>query len=213
MGIIKDEKTPGGQFTGINNYNSSISGKRLEILHDLIPGVQRVHILYDGETEISKLGLNKTIKTAGELSIPIKVWDVSEPESLKYVEGNLKKDDALFILPSFRIETMTDRLVQLANTYRIPTMGIYEHEVKKGFLVSYGTSFRDQGYQAARYVSLIIQGNAPGNLPVQMPDNIRFLVNKQEQDFLSVKLNEDLLRIAEYDSVNKKGSSKNEDTY
>lgn len=206
MGIIKENKKPGGQFTGIDNYHSSISGKRLGILHDLIPTIQRVHILYDDDTEISKRGLNKTLESAKELSISVNVWNVGEVNFFPNLEKELKKNDALFILPSFRIESMTDMLVQLANTYRIPTMGIYEHEIKKGFLASYGTSFRDQGYQAARYVSLIIKGNSPGKLPVEMPDNIRFLVNKQEQDVLGIQLNQDLLKIAEFSGTNKKGS-------
>jgi putative ABC transport system substrate-binding protein len=208
MGMIKDEKAPGGQFTGINNYHTSISGKRLEILVDLIPSIQRVHILYDNESEISKLSLQKTLEAANELSVSVKPWNVSDADFPKNLEKDLKKNDALFLLPSFRIESMTDQLVNIENNYRIPTMGIYEHEVKNGFLLSYGTSFKDQGYQAARYVSLLIKGNSPGELPVEMPDNIRFLVNKQEQDLLGIHFNQDLLKIAEFSDVNKKGSNK-----
>lgn len=208
IGIIQSEKTPGGQFTGINNFHASISGKRLETLYNLIPSIKRVHILYDDETEISRLGLNNTLDAAEKLSLTVKVWNAADKTMLKQLEKNLTKNDALFILPSFRIESMTDTLVKMANRHHLPTMGIYEYEVKKGFLASYGTSLSDQGFQAARYVSLILKGNSPREMPVEMPDNIRFLINKQEQNLLGIPLNQDLLKIAEFRGADRRGLEK-----
>ncbi|UAC48767.1 hypothetical protein K6959_01990 [Bacillus aquiflavi] len=54
LGLINDYRSPGGQYTGINNYHTSISGKRLELFKELIPSLKRVHLLYDEEIEVSR---------------------------------------------------------------------------------------------------------------------------------------------------------------
>ncbi|PLR83662.1 ABC transporter substrate-binding protein [Bacillus sp. V33-4] len=197
IGLIKDYKSPGGQFTGINNYHTSISGKRMEIFHDLVPSIQRFHVLYDEEIETSRLSLEKTREAAGELSIMIIPGNVGEPDFFQKIETNLRKGDAIIILPGFRIESLTNEIVQLSKKYGLPVMGLYEQEVKEGYLASYGASFYDQGYQSARYVSLIIQGNSPRDIPVELPDSIRFLVNRQVQEELGINLNKNLLYIAD----------------
>lgn len=198
LGIIQDETNPGGMFTGVNNYNSGISAKRIEILRDLLPTIHQVHVLYDENTEISKLSLKETMETAKVLSIPCREWNVAEPFFYENLKKDLKKNDAILVLPGFRIESMADSLASLSNQKKIPLMGIYEFEVRKGFLASYGTSLDDQGYQAARYVSLIMKGNSPAHLPVEYPDQIRFIMNKNVQESLGVPLNPNLLNLAEF---------------
>ena len=111
---------------------------------------------------------------------------------------NADKNDAILVLPSFRIESLTDKIVALTVDKHIPSMGLYDFEAEKGLLASYGASFYSQGYQASRFVSLILQGNKPGDLPVELPDGIRFVINQQTKDSLGVSYNEDLLFIADF---------------
>jgi putative tryptophan/tyrosine transport system substrate-binding protein len=207
IGLIQSYKIPGGEFTGINNDQVSISGKRLEILHDLIPSIKRVQVLYDKSNEISRLSLKETIAASKKLSIPIQVWDVSDPGFKEGLQTDLTKNDALFLLPGFRIENKISEWVQLANKRKLPIMGIYEHEVKKGILASYGASLSDQGYQSARFVSLILKGNLPSDLPVELPDSIRLIVNKNQIQSLGVTVNRDLLYIADLIGTDKKEGS------
>lgn len=210
IGLIKSYKKPGGLFTGINNDQASISGKRLEILHDLVPSIQRVHVLYDQNTDISKLSLKATVAAAAKLAIDTKVWNVSDNNFQNEFQMDLKPHDALLLLPGYKIENMTSEIVQLSKQHELPVMGIYEHEVKKGFLASYGASFTDQGYQAARFVSLIIKGNSPSDLPVELPDSFRFIVNKNVQNSYNISLNKDLLYIAEFIETDKQAGGDQE---
>jgi putative ABC transport system substrate-binding protein len=207
IGLIQSYKIPGGEFTGINNDLVTISGKRLEILHDLIPSIKRVQVLYDKSNEISQLSLKETIAAAKKLSIPIKIWNVSDQGFKQSLQMDVTKNDALFLLPGFRIENMTSVWVGLANKRKLPIMGIYEHEVKKGILASYGASLSDQGYQSARFVSLILKGNRPSDLPVELPDSIRFNINKNQIQSLGVPVNHDLLYIADFIGTDKKQGS------
>ncbi len=198
IGIIKEYRSPGGLFTGINNYHTSISGKRLELLHDLVPSVKRFHVLYDENTKVSLLSLENTKEAATKLSLQIIPINVSEPDFLTHLEKNLQKNDALLMLPGFRIESLTGEIAEFSQKNKIPSMGLYGNEVEEGILASYGVSFYDQGYQSARYVSLIIQGNSPSEIPVELPDTVRFYINKSVSDELRVELNHELIPIANF---------------
>jgi len=197
LGLIKDYKSPGGMFTGINNYHASISGKRLEMLTSLVPNIKKVHVIYDSKIDVSKLSLKETRIAANALGVEIAPCDASSKECMDRLWRTGKQGEAILILPSFRIESLTEDIVKLTEEKKIPAMGLYDFEVKMGLLASYGSSFHSQGYQAARFVSLILQGNKPGELPVELPDGIRFVVNQQTKDALGIRYNEDLLKLAE----------------
>lgn len=196
LGLIKDYKSPGGIFTGINNYHASISGKRLEMLTSLIPAIDKVHVVYDSKIDVSKLSLEETKNAARKLGVDIAPCDASK-ECLDTLWKSAGNGEAILVLPSFRIESLTEEIVELTSEKKIPAMGLYDFEAEKGLLASYGSSFYSQGYQAARFVSLILQGNKPRDLPVELPDGIRFVVNQQTKDALGVSYNEDLLHIAD----------------
>ncbi|WP_312474062.1 ABC transporter substrate-binding protein [Neobacillus sp.] len=196
MGIIKDYRLPGGLFTGINNYHTNLSGKRLELFHDLVPSIQRFHILYDENIEVSKLSLENTKQASEKLSLKILPCNVSDPSFKSKLKGSLQKNDALLILPGFRMESLTKEMAQFSRDNKVPAMGIYEQEA--GVLASYGASFFDQGYQAARFVSLIIQGNSPAEIPVELPDRFRFIVNQHVKNELGIELNKNLIHIPDF---------------
>jgi len=197
LGLIEDYKSPGGLFTGINNYHESISGKRLEMLTSLVPQIERVHVIFDSKIEVSKLSLQETRAAAMRLGVTVAQCDASSNECLDTLWKSAGKKDAILVLPSFRIESLTGEIVKLTEEKKIPAMGLYDFEAEKGLLASYGASFHSQGYQASRFVSLILQGNKPADLPVELPDGIRFVINQQTKDSLGVTYNQDLLYIAD----------------
>lgn len=203
IGIIDDYRSPGGSFTGINNYHTSLSGKRLELLHDLVPSIERVLVIYDQDVDVSRLSLQKTIEAAEALSIKIIPFNVSNKDYKDLMERTVQKNDALLILPSFRIESLTKEIVSFSKEYAIPVMGIYEHEVEAGYLASYGSSFFDQGYHSSRFVSSILQGNSPSQIPTELPDTVRFLINKEVTDKLNIHVSKELIPMAEF--INEKG--------
>ncbi|WP_017756803.1 ABC transporter substrate-binding protein [Calidifontibacillus oryziterrae] len=207
VGIINDYRSPSGNFTGINNYHTSLSAKRLELLRDLVPSINRVFAIYDQQIEISKLSLQNTIDAGNLLAIEVIPCDVSQENYKEILEKNVGTNDALFILPGYRIESITEDIVNFSQKHQLPVMGIYEHEVESGYMASYGTSFYDQGYQAARFVSSIIQGNSPSQLPVEPPDTLRFLVNKQVVEDYNLEINQNLIYIAEFVDTREKGEN------
>ena len=87
LGLIDDYRSPGGIFTGINNYHASISGKRLELLTSLVPSIKEVYVIYDSKIDVSELSLKETQSAARELGIPIKPCDVSSKNCLEKLKA------------------------------------------------------------------------------------------------------------------------------
>lgn len=206
IGLIKDYRSPSGNFTGISNYHTSLSGKRLELLHHLVPSAKRFFVLYDKKMKVSVLSLENTMVAAKRLSLPVIPVDVSDQEFTLFVSRNVQKNDALLILPSFRTESLTNELADVIKENKVPVMGIYGNEVEEGILASYGASFEEQGYQAARYVSRIIQGNSPSGLPVELPDTIHFFINSKVKDELGIEINNEMANLAEFIHPDRKGA-------
>lgn len=197
LGLIEAYSLPGEKFTGINNFHMNLSAKRLEMFADLVPQMERVVVLYNKNIDISAMSLKIVEETANILGIAIHPHDVQVDPSLQNLESLLTNKDGIMILPSYQIEAMVNEIARLARKLKLPSMGIYDHEVEAGYLFGYGASYYGQGYQAARYVSLILQGNDPGTIPVELPDSIQFFVNEDVQSELNIEINEDLLKLAE----------------
>lgn len=196
-GIIERYQAPGGMFTGIANHHLNLSAKRLELFKDALPELEEIVLLYNASIDISERSLRVATDTAEQLNLTVKAFDAGEEldvEALDEVTGN---QTGLMTLPSFVIEGMTEELSTFASERSLPLMGIYDDEAAAGFLMSYGSSFYDQGYQAARQISLILQGNDPSAIPVELPDQLFFYVNDEVADRLHLQLNEDVMRLAE----------------
>ncbi|MFJ7726420.1 ABC transporter substrate-binding protein [Neobacillus sp. NPDC097160] len=205
IGLIKDYRSPGGNFTGINNYHTRLSGKRLELLSQLVPATKRYFVLYDQEIKVSVLGLENTIEASKNLALLVIPVNVSDPTFTDFLSRNLHHDDALLLVPGFRTESLTEKIAHIIKENKIPTMGIYGNEVGDSILASYGSSFRDQGYQSARYVSRIIQGNSPADLPVELPDSIHFFINTKVKKELGIELNSEMTNLAEFMKPDREG--------
>lgn len=197
LGVIEDYRSPGTLFTGVNNYHTKISGKRLELLHELIPDLNIVHILYDNTIAASIKSLEETKKAANILGIDIKVWDINGDEYKKNIRKTMNKNDAIMTLLGFRLESLTKEIVDLSNQFNLPVMGTTKYEVEQGFFAAFGTSAYEEGEQSAHFVSLIIQGNTPSEIPVELPDDMRLMVNKELANEMHISLDSDTLHIAE----------------
>lgn len=197
VGLIDDFFRPGGLFTGINNHHTSISAKRLELLTELVPTTKRVFTVYDETVELSRFSLDEAEAAAKKLSIEVIPINISDEFYEQKIKENHRDGDALLILPGYKIEALTDELVKITRGCKLPAMALYKHEVEAGFLAGHGASFYEQGNQAARYVSSIIQGNSPSEMPVELPDEIRFMINKEVSDELGVVLDKKWLVQAE----------------
>lgn len=196
-GIIESYEQPGTVFTGVANHHLNLSAKRLELFTDAIPEMEDVIVLYNEDIDISNRSLDVTAEAAETLGVRIVPFDVGSDLDLTALADHAGANTGLLTLPSFIIEGMTDELVDVSMAHDLPLMGIYDDEVADGFLMAYGSSFYDQGYQAARQISLILGGNEAGTIPVELPDRLLFQVNGDTAARIGVSIDRDVMRLAD----------------
>lgn len=179
QGLVESLRRPGGNLTGVDNYDAELAGKRLELLQKLLPNVRQVMVVYDPAVPPALPGLRVVENTAPRLGIGVIKEAVASREDIHRLSLRLGRGtaDAILLMPSFRLEALAGEIAGMAKTCRLPVMGVNEHEAEYGCLAAYGMSFTDQGRQAARLVDKILAGQRPEKIPVETPENIELVVN------------------------------------
>lgn len=197
-GLIKSFLQPGIHITGVDNYHAELAGKRLELLKKLLPSIRRVAVVYDPQVPPGYQSLRIVREMANILGIEIGTIEISSKEEMtqKLRPDKLQGFDALLPFSSFFIEAITHDLLVISLENRIPVMGIYGQDSDNGFFASYGVSMEDQGYQGARLVAKVLDGQKPENIPVETPDNLDLIINLRTARILGLELSQNGLSLA-----------------
>jgi len=178
-GIVASLARPGGNITGLANLTPELSGKRLELLSEVIPRLSRVAIFGTSSQEghartIKELDFAaKAIKTQTQYFDATKISDVETAFRAAVKE----RDDAALTLTSPILRAARARVAEFAVKYKLPTIYNDIQFVEAGGLLYYGVSFYDLDRHAAIYVDKILKGAKPADLPVEQPKKFDFVVN------------------------------------
>jgi putative ABC transport system substrate-binding protein len=178
-GFVDSLARPAGNATGFTSYEYSMSGKWLDLLKEIAPGIKRVAVLRD-PTISAGIGQFGAIQTAApsfgvELS-PINVRDVTETERA-VTEFARSGNGGLIVTPSASALAHRDLIITLAARHHLPTVYYARFWVAGGGLASYGPDYIDQYRRAAGYVDRILKGEQPADLPVQAPTTYELAIN------------------------------------
>lgn len=197
-GLINSFLQPGLHITGVDNYHAELAGKRLELLKKLLPSTKRVAVVYDPQVPPGYQSLKIIREAANVLGLEIGTIEISSKEEMigKLQPDNLRGYDVLLPLSSFFIEAISNDLLSISIANRIPVMGIYGQDSDSGFFASYGVSMENQGYQGARLVAKVLDGQRPEQIPVETPDNLDLIVNLRTAEKLGLELSETGLSLA-----------------
>ncbi|AFL98933.1 MULTISPECIES: ABC transporter substrate-binding protein [Desulfitobacterium] len=190
LGLVKSYAQPGGKITGVDNYYLQLSGKRLEYFKRLLPGVQKVMVLYDKTitpVDPSIDFLNRVASQFDMTVIPVGVEN--EVEALNAISGIEPGEvDGVMLLCSLLMESVTDSISPLIQEKMLPSFGVSANQTKKGFLASYGMDYREQGIQASRIVAKILQGQDPAAIPVEAPARVDFIINTKAAEAFEAEI-------------------------
>jgi putative ABC transport system substrate-binding protein len=176
-GIVKSLARPGGNVTGLSMSNSDLESKRIEVLKDAAPALSRVIILHD--PSMGREGIPEALAAARALVIEPLIVDTSDPTQFEPLFADAAKRGAngLSTTASPFLNFHRKRLIELAATYRLPSIWEGTAYVRDGGLLSYGPSFPDMYRRSAGYVAKILNGAKPAELPVQQPIRFELAVN------------------------------------
>jgi putative ABC transport system substrate-binding protein len=178
-GLVASYASSQNNLTGISSFSGLLTGKRLELLQEVAPGIKRVLALVAPQERVAEVSFQALAEAAPKLGIELVRHDVSSKEELAQRLKALPKGavDAIYFVPSTLVGTNIELLVHKAKDDRIPLAVTETSMVERGALVSYGADFRLLGLQAAKLVAKIMQGAKPAELPIQTPEQMVLTLN------------------------------------
>ncbi len=178
-GFIASYASSQNNVTGITSYAGLLTGKRLEILQEIAPGIKRVLVLVAPQEKVAEMSFQFLTEAAPKFGIELLRHDVSSKEELEQKLKAVPKGavDAIYYNPSNLVGACLDLLVRKAKEDRIPLAVTDLSMVQQGALVSYGPDMRLLGTQAAKLVAKILKGEKPSEMPIQTPEQLPLAIN------------------------------------
>jgi putative ABC transport system substrate-binding protein len=198
-GYVDSVARPGGNATGFLLFEYGTSGKWLELLKEIAPGVTRVAVIRDAAIAagIGQLAAIQSVAPSFGVELtPLNVRDAAEIERAVTVFAKSSKGGLILTGSSLAL-VHRDLIITLAARHKLPAVYNSRLYVVSGGLISYGPEFTDQYRQAAGYVDRILKGEKPGDLPVQAPTKYELLINLKTAKALGLDVPPTLLARAD----------------
>jgi putative ABC transport system substrate-binding protein len=180
VGLVSSINRPGGNVTGVSFYAVPITGKRLALLRELVPKAETIAVLQDSNFSIHLETESREIESAARtLGQKIIVFKAGNEQDIDAAFSTAVQSGAGAILvgagPFFN--SRRSQLVGLAAFHAIPASYPLSGFVDAGGLVSYGASQTDAYRRAGIYLARILNGEKPGDLPVELPTKYELVIN------------------------------------
>jgi putative ABC transport system substrate-binding protein len=178
-GFVASLARPDGNITGLSSLSVDISGKRLELLKETVPGLSRLAVLGTSTVPGTAQALREMERAAGLFRAKLQFLDIlglKEIETAFRAAGK-ERADAVLLLQSFVLNSQRKQITDLTTKNRLPAIYYAPEWVEDGGLMSYGVSFTDLNRRAATYVDKILKGTKPTDLPVEQPIKFELIVN------------------------------------
>ena len=186
---------PGGNITGLTGFE--LSAKRLELLRELIPGLEKVSLLLNrADPSFAKVLTGGTEAAAKNFGIRVHVQTVSGPDEFEGAFAAIAKEhsDAVIVQPSLIPPTgPASQAAKLALQYRLPSTSISATFPDAGGLMSYGLDFRHQYRRAATYVARILKGGKPDVMPIEQATRFELVINLKTAKVLGLQIPQSIL--------------------
>jgi putative ABC transport system substrate-binding protein len=179
VGLVASLARPGGNFTGLSLLTPELSGKRLELLMEVLRKVSRVAVLMNPGNLSNAVFLEETQVAAGRLGIQLQPLEGRNPDEIEraFEVATRGRARALVVFDDPVIYSYRTRVVVLAAKRRLAAMYGYREFVDDGGLMSYGPNRPDLYRRTAIYVDKILKGAKPADLPVEQPMKFEFIIN------------------------------------
>jgi putative ABC transport system substrate-binding protein len=189
-GLVDGFARPGGRLTGVHYLVRDMTGKRLEVLKEILPKVSRVLTYYDPNNRVASESAALARDEAKRLGIKLIERQVANGDAVKKQLDDLKLHtaDAFFFLPDPMVGSQSQLIIERAKAKKIPAM-FQEHTlVAQGALASYGQNYRDVGKVSAKYVQRVLQGAKPGGMKIDTVDSTELAINLRTANELGIKV-------------------------
>jgi len=176
-GLVESLSRPGGNVTGMSRQLTDSTGKRLELLREIVPG-RRLAILFNAGNPLSKPELEVAEKAGKALGFTTMRAEIRSGADVQpAIEALAGKADAIYVCIDPLVNTNNVRINALAQAARLPTMHSSRDNIDSGGMISYGPDTIDLFRRAAEFVDKILRGAKPADLPVEQPVKFELVIN------------------------------------
>ena len=198
-GLVDSLARPGGNATGFSIVATDLSGRRLQLLKEIVPGLSSVAVLSNVANPQSQMELGETQSAARRLDLRLHSVPISADTSIEDALEKIKKEpvQALIVVTDAILYSQRRQILDWAAGNRLPAMYPYREFPDAGGLVSYAPNVSDLFRRAASYVDRIIKGANPGDLPVEQPTKFELVINLKTAKALGLEVPPTLLARAD----------------
>jgi putative tryptophan/tyrosine transport system substrate-binding protein len=200
LGLVASLARPGGNMTGVNFFLTELVAKRLGLLREMVPGARRVGVLVNPvETVIAETTLREVDVAARAMGLQIQIYKASTSGEINEAFAAIGRDspDALFVSSGPYFSSRRVQLANLASRHATPATYANRLIPEVGGLMSYGTDSVDRYREVGIYVSRILKGAKPADLPVVQSTKFELVINLQAARLLGIDVPPTLLAIAD----------------
>ncbi len=198
-GLIASLAHPGGNLTGGAQLTAETSGKRLQILKEVVPKLSRAAILWNPGNSALVFALKETQRAAGALGVTLGSQEVRGPEDFVAAFAAIAKErpDALLALQDAVTMQQRKEITDFATRERLPSMFQEKGWAQAGGLMSYGEDLAAMYRRAAYYVDRIFKGANPADLPVEQATKFKLAVNLKTANAIGLTIPDTILSITD----------------
>ena len=194
-GLVESYASLGGRLTGIHYLSNDLTGKRFEILKEILPKVRKVVTFYDPSNETAMSNAKSAREAARQLKVEFIERHVASAEELQldFKRLQAQEADAYFYTGDAMVSSQAQFIIAAAKTKKLPTMFHDPGLVAQGALVGYGVSYYEVGRLSAKYVQRVLAGSSPKNLPVESLNRLELAVNLKTARELGIAIPQSVL--------------------
>jgi putative ABC transport system substrate-binding protein len=178
-GVVASLARPGGNVTGLSGFVTELAGKRVELLKELRPGISIAAFFSNMANPVVPPQWDVTTKSAQALGIEVSLLDVRSTEDIPaaFETAVARRVEALLFGIEAVVQANRQLIADLAARHRLLSIYPSREFVEAGGLVAYGVSYPDLYFRSAFLIDKIFRGAKPGDLPVEQPTKLEFIVN------------------------------------
>ena len=197
--LVASLARPGGNVTGISDVAAQLAPKRLELLKQMVPSLQRVAMLYNASDRGMTMRYESSAEAAKVLGVTVQSLGVHAPEDFEDAFAAMKKlmPDGLLIVSDSLTRLNRKRVYDYAAAHHLPAIYEAESYTRDGGLMSYGPDDSEAVERVASLIDRVLKGAKPADLPLEQPTHFRLVINLKTAKALGLTVPQTLLATAD----------------